>query len=149
MGSVAGLSDADRGNIKRYIEAQFVAFEKADGWIFWTWKTESSPEWDFQDLVRNGMIPQPFDAMSEFPPVPVRVCRWESSKANSALQTGTSAVDWSLVDLQCSSIQAISTQLPPLPTQSLHLNGLFNHSRPHQPEPDGLQQYPSVLKRSL
>jgi glucan 1,3-beta-glucosidase len=42
-GSVKGLSDADRSNIKRYIEAQFVAFEKADGWIFWTWKTESAP----------------------------------------------------------------------------------------------------------
>ena len=42
-----------------------MAFEKADGWIFWTWKTESAPEWDFQDLVRNGMIPQPFSAMSK------------------------------------------------------------------------------------
>jgi len=63
-GSVKALSDADRSNIKRYIEAQFVAFEKADGWIFWTWKTESAPEWDFQDLVRNGMIPQPFSAMN-------------------------------------------------------------------------------------
>jgi glucan 1,3-beta-glucosidase len=82
-GSVQGLSDADRANIKRFIEAQFVAFEKADGWIFWTWKTEGAPgkiqnnknrtahlltctlEWDFQALVRNGMIPQPFSAMSK------------------------------------------------------------------------------------
>jgi len=63
-GSVQGLSSADRTNIKRYIEAQFVAFEKADGWIFWTWKTESAPEWDFQDLVRNGMIPQPFSSIN-------------------------------------------------------------------------------------
>jgi len=63
-GSVEGLSDADRANIKRYIEAQFVAFEKADGWIFWTWKTEGAPEWDFQALTRNGMIPQPFSAMN-------------------------------------------------------------------------------------
>jgi len=63
-GSVQGLSDADRSNIKRFIEAQFVAYEKADGWIFWTWKTESAPEWDFQDLVRNGMIPQPLSSMN-------------------------------------------------------------------------------------
>jgi glucan 1,3-beta-glucosidase len=42
-GSVQGLSDADHSNIKRFIEAQFVAYEKADGWIFWTWKTESAP----------------------------------------------------------------------------------------------------------
>jgi hypothetical protein len=27
--------------------------------------TNSNPEWDFQDLVRNGMIPQPFSAMSK------------------------------------------------------------------------------------
>jgi len=50
-GSVQGLSDADRSNIKRFIEAQFVAYEKADGWIFWTWKTESAPgKFCFQPL---------------------------------------------------------------------------------------------------
>ncbi|KAK4995410.1 hypothetical protein LTR28_000533, partial [Elasticomyces elasticus] len=42
-GTVAGLSDADRGNIRRFIEAQLDAFEKAQGWIFWTWKNEAAP----------------------------------------------------------------------------------------------------------
>ena len=37
-GSVKGLRYAPRSNIKRFFVAQFVAFEKADGW-----KTESAP----------------------------------------------------------------------------------------------------------
>ncbi|OQO14942.1 hypothetical protein B0A48_00324 [Cryoendolithus antarcticus] len=55
-GSVADLGDADKQNIKRFIEAQIVAFEKADGWIFWTWKNEGAPEWHFQDLIREGLV---------------------------------------------------------------------------------------------
>ena len=58
-GSVAGLSDADKKNIGRFIEAQLDAFEKATGWIFWTWKTEGAPEWDMKDLLANGIFPQP------------------------------------------------------------------------------------------
>lgn len=30
------------------------------GWIFWTAKTESSPYWDFLQLVQGGIFPQPF-----------------------------------------------------------------------------------------
>ena len=58
-GSVAGLSSADKYNIGRFIEAQLDAFEKATGWIFWTWKTESAPEWHMKDLLANGLFPQP------------------------------------------------------------------------------------------
>lgn len=58
-GSVAGLSSADKYNIGRFIEAQLDAFEKASGWIFWTWKTESAPEWHMKDLLANGLFPQP------------------------------------------------------------------------------------------
>ena len=39
-GTVAGLGTADKDNIKTFIEAQMVAFEEAEGWIFWTWKNE-------------------------------------------------------------------------------------------------------------
>ena len=35
------------------------AFEKAAGWIFWTWKTEGAPEWDMQALLQNGVFPSP------------------------------------------------------------------------------------------
>lgn len=111
MGSVAGLSDADRGNIKRYIEAQFVAFEKADGWIFWTWKTESSPEWDFQDLVRNGMIPQPFDAMSEFPQF-----RSECAGGRAAQLTASSRQEHLRLIACRPPVQFNSTRFNPVPS---------------------------------
>lgn len=42
-GTVAGLGLADHNNIQSFIQAQMTAFEKAAGWIFWTWHTESAP----------------------------------------------------------------------------------------------------------
>jgi len=39
-GTVAGLSSDDKSNMGRFIEAQLEGYEKAAGWIFWTWKTE-------------------------------------------------------------------------------------------------------------
>ncbi|RYP87668.1 hypothetical protein DL770_004747 [Monosporascus sp. CRB-9-2] len=62
-GAVDQLSEADRANIRRFIHAQMVAYEKADGWIFWTWKTEGAPEWDFRMLTNAGLVPQPLGAM--------------------------------------------------------------------------------------
>lgn len=65
VGTVDGLGEADRNNIRSYIQAQMVGFEKAAGWIFWTWRTESSPEWDFKALVEGGIIAQPLDAFGK------------------------------------------------------------------------------------
>ncbi|KAK4626524.1 Glucan 1,3-beta-glucosidase [Fulvia fulva] len=62
QGTVAGLGEADRNNIASFIRAQIAAYEKADGWIFWTWKNEAAPEWHFKDLAAAGMIPQPFSS---------------------------------------------------------------------------------------
>ena len=61
-GSVAGLSNDDKYNIGKFIEAQLDAYEKAAGWIFWTWKTEGAPEWDMQALLAGGLFPQPLTA---------------------------------------------------------------------------------------
>lgn len=58
-GTVQGLDPTYRTNIAKFIEAQMDAYEMAGGWIFWTWKTESAPEWDFQELSDNGVIPTP------------------------------------------------------------------------------------------
>ena len=58
-GTVDGLSSQDKDNIGRFVEAQMDAFEKAAGWIFWTWKTESAPEWDMQGLLNGGIFPNP------------------------------------------------------------------------------------------
>ena len=61
-GTVAALSNDDKTNIGRFIEAQLDAYERASGWIFWTWKTEGAPEWDMKDLLANGIFPQPLTA---------------------------------------------------------------------------------------
>jgi len=60
-GTVSGLSDSDKTNIRKFVEAQLDAFESAAGWIFWTWKTESAPEWHMKDLLAAGVFPQPLD----------------------------------------------------------------------------------------
>ncbi|PVH93924.1 glycoside hydrolase family 5 protein [Periconia macrospinosa] len=64
-GTVAGLSNDDKSNISRFIEAQLAAYEKASGWIFWTWKTEGAPEWDMKDLLANGLFPSPVNDLSK------------------------------------------------------------------------------------
>ncbi|KAK4554199.1 hypothetical protein LTR86_008727 [Recurvomyces mirabilis] len=63
-GTVSGLDKADYENIKNFISTQISAFEKADGWIFWTWKNEAAPEWHFKDLIAGGLVPQPFSSAS-------------------------------------------------------------------------------------
>ncbi|KAF7188425.1 Glucan 1,3-beta-glucosidase [Pseudocercospora fuligena] len=57
-GTVAGLSQTDKNNIKGFIGAQIAAYEKAAGWIFWTWKNEAAPEWHFKNLTDAGLVPR-------------------------------------------------------------------------------------------
>lgn len=59
QGTVDGLLQVDKINLAYYVEAQLDAYEQHSGWIFWCWKTESAPEWNFRDLTRAGLIPQP------------------------------------------------------------------------------------------
>lgn len=58
-GTVANLNNDDKTNLRHFIEAQLDAYEKRTGWIFWTWKTESAPEWHMKDLLAGGLFPQP------------------------------------------------------------------------------------------
>ncbi|PGH17941.1 hypothetical protein AJ79_00840 [Helicocarpus griseus UAMH5409] len=58
-GSVKELSAGQKMEMRRYIEAQLDAFEHGVGWFFWTWKTEGAPEWDMQELLEEGVFPQP------------------------------------------------------------------------------------------
>lgn len=59
-GSVSNLSQQERDDMSRFIEAQLDAFESAAGWIFWTWRTESQPAgWDLADLVKHNVFPSP------------------------------------------------------------------------------------------
>ena len=57
-GKVSKLSDDDKDNIKNFIAAQIAAYEQGSGWVFWTWKTESAPEWHMQDLLAEGLFPK-------------------------------------------------------------------------------------------
>lgn len=59
QGTVAGLSSDDKKNIRSLIEAQLDAYAAHTGWIFWTWKAESAPEWNMQALIAGGLFPQP------------------------------------------------------------------------------------------
>ncbi|KAF2839339.1 glycoside hydrolase family 5 protein [Patellaria atrata CBS 101060] len=55
---ISSWSPELRDVTRRYIEAQIAVFEaKTQGWVFWTWKTERSPEWDMQRLVTAGLFP--------------------------------------------------------------------------------------------
>ena len=59
QGTVAALSAEDKENIRRFIEAQVEVYEHRNGWLFWTWKTEGAPEWDMQQLLEEGIFPNP------------------------------------------------------------------------------------------
>lgn len=61
VGTVADFSDEDKANTRRFIEGQLDAWEQNSGWVFWTWKTESAPEWDMRQLLAEGVFPQPLD----------------------------------------------------------------------------------------
>jgi glucan 1,3-beta-glucosidase len=58
---ISTWTDQERENSRRFVEAQFDAYDQGSGWIFWTYKTENSVEWDFRRLVDNGIIPFPLN----------------------------------------------------------------------------------------
>ena len=57
--AVAERSDADKKATRQYVEAQLDAYERHTGWIYWTWKAESAPEWAMDTLLSAGLFPQP------------------------------------------------------------------------------------------
>jgi glucan 1,3-beta-glucosidase len=49
-----------KDDMRQYIEAQLDVYELySQGWIFWNFKTESSPDWDLFRLLDSGIFPQP------------------------------------------------------------------------------------------
>ncbi|KAL8990774.1 MAG: hypothetical protein Q9177_000651 [Variospora cf. flavescens] len=58
-------SDQFKNDTQLYIAAQISVFEqKTEGWVFWNFKTEASPEWDLFRLLDNKIFPQPLDSLS-------------------------------------------------------------------------------------
>jgi glucan 1,3-beta-glucosidase len=43
-----------------YAAAQLLAFETFFGWFFWSYKTETTPEWCFRESVKRGWLPSRF-----------------------------------------------------------------------------------------
>lgn len=53
-------SQTFKDDMRGYIEAQLEVYERyTNGWIFWNFKTEASPEWDAFRLIDAGIFPQP------------------------------------------------------------------------------------------
>lgn len=44
--------------LKMYAEAQMHSFEQAQGWFYWTWKTESATQWSWKLGRDAGILPQ-------------------------------------------------------------------------------------------
>jgi len=80
--TVAGMPAGYAQNERKFIEAQMDAFEKAAGWIWWCWKTESAPEWDAQALIAAGVFPQP---LTDRQCKPRQLSRWSKIQANLSL----------------------------------------------------------------
>lgn len=43
--------------LRAYGGAQLLAVEQGDGWFFWTYRTETTPEWSYRACVEQGFLP--------------------------------------------------------------------------------------------
>jgi aryl-phospho-beta-D-glucosidase BglC (GH1 family) len=57
-GRASTFSSSYKTFLRQYWEAQTITYEKAQGWIQWTWKAENADEWTYQAGLANGWIPQ-------------------------------------------------------------------------------------------
>jgi len=56
-GSGASFSESYKTFLRQSWESQVISYEKASGWIMWTWRAESSDEWSYQAGLKYGWIP--------------------------------------------------------------------------------------------
>jgi glucan 1,3-beta-glucosidase len=68
----ADYSDGYKQFLQMFAEAQMHSFEQGWGWFYWTWKTESAPQWSYQAGLKAGMLPakayeRSFNCSSEIP----------------------------------------------------------------------------------
>ena len=50
-------SDSYKKFLQMYAEAQMYSFEKAWGWFYWTWETESATQWSWKLGLAAGILP--------------------------------------------------------------------------------------------
>jgi glucan 1,3-beta-glucosidase len=53
----SSYSDSYRQWLKMFAEAQMDSFEYGWGWFYWTWQTESAPQWSYKDALAAGIAP--------------------------------------------------------------------------------------------
>ena len=51
-------TDSYKKFLQMYAEAQMHSFEQAQGWFYWTWKTESATQWSWKLGLAAGILPQ-------------------------------------------------------------------------------------------
>ncbi|KAI4278051.1 MAG: hypothetical protein LQ337_001322 [Flavoplaca oasis] len=51
-------SDEYKQWLKMYAEAQITSFETGWGWFYWTWVTESAPQWSWKAGLAAGILPK-------------------------------------------------------------------------------------------
>lgn len=56
-GDASTFSSGRKEFLRKYWEAQTIAYERGTGWIQWTWKA-AAEEWSYQSGLQNGWIPQ-------------------------------------------------------------------------------------------
>lgn len=51
--------DAFQQDVARraYAAAQLLAFERYAGWFFWSYRTETAPDWNFRECIARGWLP--------------------------------------------------------------------------------------------
>ncbi|KAI0908249.1 glycoside hydrolase family 5 protein [Ustulina deusta] len=70
--SSGDYSDSYKQFLLMFAEAQMTSFEKGYGWWYWTWDTESSPQWSYRQGLAAGILPaqaynRSFNCDSEVP----------------------------------------------------------------------------------
>ena len=51
-------TDSYKKFLQMYAEAQMHSFEQAQGWFYWTWKTESATQWSWKLGLAAGILPE-------------------------------------------------------------------------------------------
>jgi glucan 1,3-beta-glucosidase len=47
-------------SMRAYGQAQLASYDTADGWFFWTYRTETSKSWNFRHCVEHGWLPDKY-----------------------------------------------------------------------------------------
>ncbi|KAI1173545.1 glycoside hydrolase superfamily [Nemania sp. FL0916] len=55
--SPSEYSDEYKKFLLMFAEAQMTSFEKGYGWWYWTWDTESAPQWSYRQGLAAGILP--------------------------------------------------------------------------------------------